>query len=76
MIHARVDRLEGGHFGKVRHIHNEIWKMKLYLGPGYRVYHLRDGEQIIVLLCGGDKGSQTRDIQKAIRYAEDYWRRK
>ena len=45
-------------------------------GPGYRVYYLRDGKSVVVLLCGGDKTSQNKDIQQAHRYASDYWRRK
>jgi putative addiction module killer protein len=76
LIHARVDRLEQGHFGKVRHIEDKVWEMKIDFGPGYRVFYLRDGERIIILLCGGDKGSQDRDIARAQRYATDYWRRK
>ena len=49
---------------------------RLLFGPGYRVYFGRDGEAIVVLLCGGDKSSQTADIQRAQEYWKDYLRRK
>jgi len=47
-----------------------VWELKIDFGPGYRVYYGEDGPIIVVLLCGGDKGSQDRDIAKA----KDYWR--
>jgi len=74
LIHARVDRLEDGHFGRTRHINQNVWEMKIDFGPGYRVFYLRNGDEI-VLLCGGDKNSQERDIHRALRYAADYGRR-
>jgi putative addiction module killer protein len=76
LIHARVDRLESGHVGTVRHIENKVWEMKIDFGPGYRVYFYREGHRIVILLCGGDKSSQERDIRRAIQYAADYGRRK
>lgn len=47
--------------------------MLIHYGPGYRLYFIRDGATIVVLLCGGDKGSQERDIDRAIRLARE-WR--
>jgi putative addiction module killer protein len=76
LIHARVDRLESGHVGTVRHIDGKVWEMKIDFGPGYRVYFYREGHRIVILLCGGDKSSQERDIRRAIQYAADYGRRK
>lgn len=75
IIKAHVDRMELGHFGKSRWVGEDVWELKITYGPGYRVYYLRDGEHVVILLCGGDKGSQKRDIQKAKEYATDYWRR-
>jgi putative addiction module killer protein len=71
-----VTRMELGHFGVHRHVGDGVWELKIRYGPGYRVYYIRDGERLIILLCGGDKGSQERDIARAKTYAADYWRRK
>jgi putative addiction module killer protein len=49
--------------------------MRVDLGPGYRVYYARAGRTIVVLLCGGSKGSQTSDIDTAVKYWLDYQRR-
>lgn len=76
LIQTRVDRIESGHFGAVRHINGKVWEIKIDFGPGYRVYYLRDGHRIVVLLSGGDKSSQERDIRRAEQYAADYGRRK
>ena len=47
--------------------------MRLHHGPGYRIYFMRKGQTLVVLLCGGDKGSQQRDIERAKRLAQE-WR--
>jgi hypothetical protein len=49
-----------------------VWELKIDFGPGYRVYFGEDGPTIVVLLCGGDKGSQSRDIAEAKKYWTDY----
>ncbi len=51
-------------------------EMRLFFGAGYRVYFAEDGETLVVLLCGGDKSSQKKDIQMAIQYWSDYKKRK
>ena len=61
-IGARIDRLAFGHAGDVRPVGGGISELRIHFGPGYRVYFVRRGEAIILLLCGGDKGSQPRDI--------------
>ena len=48
--------------------------MRINYGPGYRLYYIRRNEEVVVLLCGGDKGSQQRDIERAKRIAAQYWR--
>lgn len=53
-----------------------VAELKINFGSGYRVYYLREGKSVVVLLCGGDKGSQRLDITQARRYAADYWSRK
>ena len=64
-IMARIDRLEEGNPGKTRSVGAGVVEMKIDFGPGYRVYFIQRGEVVIVLLCGGDKSDQEKDIQRA-----------
>ena len=64
-ILARIDRLEEGNPGKTRSVGAGVVEMKIDFGPGYRVYFIQRGEVVIVLLCGGDKSDQEKDIQWA-----------
>ncbi|MGC2529405.1 MAG: type II toxin-antitoxin system RelE/ParE family toxin [Candidatus Acidiferrum sp.] len=64
-IAARIDRLAFGNPGDVKPIGEGISELRIHYGPGYRVYFVRRGEALIVLLSGGDKGSQTKDIKTA-----------
>ena len=65
-ITARLDKLHFGHFGDVKPVGEGVWEMKINVGAGYRAYYvLRDGA-LILLLCGGSKRTQSRDIEKAI----------
>ncbi len=64
-IMARIDRLEEGNPGKTRSVGGGVVEMKIDFGPGYRVYFVQHGEVVIVLLCGGDKSGQEKDIQRA-----------
>jgi putative addiction module killer protein len=52
-----------------------IWELRVDIGPGYRVYYARAGHIVVLLLCGGDKGSQRSDIDTAVKYWMDYQRR-
>jgi len=61
---VRIKRLEQGHMGDVKHFAS-ISEMRIDHGPGYRVYFAREGEWVYLLLCGGDKSSQKRDIKRA-----------
>ena len=75
-VAARVDRAVRGNFGNYRDLHTGVFELKEDFGPGYRIYFGVDGDEIIVLLVGGDKGSQSRDISKAKEYWTDYlWRK-
>ena len=72
-INARLARLRRGHLGDVRPVGDGVSEMRINYGPGYRIYFVREGMTIVVLLCGGDKDSQTRDIRLAKRMAAE-WR--
>lgn len=69
-IAARIERLKFGAFGDVKFF-SGIGELRFAFGPGYRVYFTQRGQEIIILLCGGDKGSQKRDIAKAIEMAQE-----
>jgi putative addiction module killer protein len=75
-IRERILRLEKGNFGDRRHIEGAVWELKLTIGPGYRIYYSVEGQKVILLLCGGDKRSQSSDIDRAKRYWAEYRRRK
>lgn len=70
-IQVRVDRLVHGNPGQHRNLLNGISEMKIDVGPGYRVYYTRRGDQLIILLVGGDKSSQQRDISLAQELARN-----
>ncbi len=65
-IYTRLDRLETGSPGDYRHLGEGLFELRLHFGPGYRIYYGEDGLVIIILLIGGDKSSQSKDIKKAI----------
>ena len=65
IIRARIERIRLGNLGDCKSLGGGVFELKIPFGPGYRVYLGQDGPVIVVLLCGGDKGSQKRDITKA-----------
>ena len=68
-IRVRVRRLRAGHPGDAKPVGGGVIEMRVDYGPGYRVYYCRRGQSVVVLLAGGDKGSQARDIKRAIELA-------
>lgn len=69
-IVARIRRMEQGNPGDVRSVGEGVMEMRIDYGPGYRVYFVRRGAAIVILLCGGDKRTQRRDIERACELAE------
>jgi putative addiction module killer protein len=69
----RIDRLIAGNPGDVKPVGHGISEMRIDYGPGYRIYFLREGDRLILLLCGGDKTTQPEDIKTAHRMAGE-WR--
>jgi putative addiction module killer protein len=69
LITARVDRLQVGNPGNVKAVGDGVSELKINFGPGYRVYFTRTGKTVVLLLCGGDKSSQAKDIRRAKQIA-------
>jgi putative addiction module killer protein len=69
-IAGRIRRMEMGNPGDSRSVGHGILEMRIDYGPGYRIYYAHRGAQIVILLCGGDKRTQQRDINRAQRLAE------
>jgi putative addiction module killer protein len=72
LIAARLDRLAMGHMGDVRPVGQTISELRLHYGPGYRIYFQRRKGVLILLLCGGDKSTQSKDIKTAKRLSEEW----
>jgi putative addiction module killer protein len=70
-VQARIERLALGNAGDVKPVGEGVSEMRIHFGPGYRVYFKQQGQSLVILLAGGDKGSQARDIKTALRLARD-----
>jgi putative addiction module killer protein len=68
----RLFRVQQGNYGDVEPIGEGLSELRLFFGPGYRVYFGEDAGDIVVILCGGDKGSQSHDIENAKAYWKEY----
>ncbi len=71
-ILKRIGRLEQGLYGDCEPVGEGVSELRIFLGPGYRVYLGEEGDNIVVLLSGGDKGSQDRDIKAAKEFWKEY----
>jgi putative addiction module killer protein len=74
-IYARLKQVQLGNLGDVKAVGEGISELRVHAGPGYRIYYGLHGRHLVVLLCGGDKGSQSKDIDKAREYWMDWKRR-
>ncbi len=70
-VQARIERLATGNPGDVEPVGAGVSELRIDYGPGYRVYFKRRGRELIILLAGGDKSTQAKDIKAALRYARD-----
>lgn len=71
-IQARIRRFMTGNLGDVKPVGNGVSEARIFVGKGYRLYFIMDGAELIVLLCGGDKSSQQRDIELAKKLAKQW----
>jgi len=71
-VARRIERMEHGNFGDVKSVGTHISELRITTGSGYRVYFTKREEQIIILLVGGDKSTQSKDIKKAQELLEEY----
>ena len=74
-INARINRVEHGNLGDAKPVGEGVMELRLAFGSGYRVYFGMDGDTLVVLLTGGDKSTQDKDIKLAHQYWSDYLRR-
>jgi putative addiction module killer protein len=72
LIASRLDRLSYGNAGDVRPVGQGVSELRIDYGPGYRVYFKKRGSTIVILLCGGHKSTQSKDIKTAKRLAEEW----
>lgn len=70
-IRARLDRVVLGNLGTIKPVGDGVCEFKIDHGPGYRIYYAMNGKTVVLLLVGGDKSTQQRDIEKA----KAYWKR-
>jgi putative addiction module killer protein len=70
-IQVRIDRLQLGNPGNVKPVGEGVSEMRLDFGPGYRIYYVQRGSELIVLLAGGDKDTQNRDVKIALQLARN-----
>jgi putative addiction module killer protein len=73
-VATRFERIRVGNFGDCKMLKGAggVWELRIDVGPGYRIYFGKEGKEIVVLLVGGNKGSQERDIEKAKHYWLNY----
>ncbi|CAN5854442.1 hypothetical protein BH11PSE3_BH11PSE3_52260 [soil metagenome] len=72
LIASRLDRSPYGDVGDAKSVRDGVSELRIHYGPGYRIYFARRGTTVILLLCGGDKGSQTKDIGMAKQFLADW----
>lgn len=68
----RVARIEQANFGNHKFCRDGVWELRVDVGPGYRVYYALSGRRVVLLLCGGDKRTQSADIDRAVGYWQDW----
>jgi putative addiction module killer protein len=70
-VAVRIERIKDGNFGDVKPVGSGVSEMRIPCGPGYRVYFVQRGDELVILLAGGDKSTQDSDIKQAIEIAKN-----
>lgn len=70
IIHDRILRIEEGNFGDIKFVANGVSEVRIHYGAGYRLYFIKKGKITIIMLGGGDKSTQSKDIKKAIEISK------
>ena len=70
-IQVRIDRVEDGNFGDTEPVGEGVSELRFFFGPGYRIYYCKQGQRVVILLAGGDKSTQSKDIKLALQLAQD-----
>lgn len=76
IIRTRLDRLAHGNPGDSKLVGEGVKEVRIHFGPGYRVYYGEEGKRFVILLYGGDKSTQSKDVRKAQEFWKDYRRKK
>src|SRR2546426_8289439 len=71
-IRARLNRIRLGNFGDCKSVGEGVEELRIDFGPGYRIYFARRGSMVVILLCGGEKKTQSKDISTARKYWKEY----
>jgi len=71
-IVLRLKNIEAGNLGDFKQLENSVAELRFHIGPGYRVYFSRRNQKLILLLAGGDKSTQAKDIARALKLAKEY----
>jgi putative addiction module killer protein len=74
-IRTRLDRVKLGNLGDYRSVAGGVFELRFDMGPGYRIYFSREGNALVILYCGGDKSSQSKNVVLAQEFLTDYRRR-
>jgi putative addiction module killer protein len=74
-IYARIRQVESGNHGDAKPVGEGVTELRIHVGAGYRIYLGRHGQNLVILLCGGDKSSQSKDIAEAKTFWADWKRR-
>jgi putative addiction module killer protein len=69
IVSVRLARIRGGNFGDSKTVGDGVFELRIQYGPGYRIYYGKKGKTIVILLCGGDKSTQKKDIKRA----KEFW---
>ena len=75
-IFNRIDRVEAGNLGDFKYLEQGIYELRFFFGSGFRIYFAKEKDQVVVLLTGGDKATQAKDIKKAVKFYKEFLRNK